>query len=101
MKTDNKYAETEQCTIPSVMLSCGWSKKLTTKKYGSVADIYVERIDEGGFKNFMLIDDGAVNIKNTAYHIYASEDLKNKVFEGHIESVEEFKTIMKVMGYSN
>ncbi len=83
------------------MLSFGWSEKLTTKKYGSVADIYVERIDECGLKNFMIVDDGVVSMKNTDYHIYASENLKDKIFEGRIESLEEFRTIMKVLGYSN
>ncbi len=45
MNTNNKRTENKQCTIPSIMLSCGWTDKLTTKKYGSSADIYVEHID--------------------------------------------------------
>ena len=101
MNIGNKKTEDEQCTIPSVMLSCGWTDKITTKKYGSCADIYVEHIDDIGSKNFMLIDDGNVDVKNTVYHIYASEGLKDKIFEGYIETVDEFKVIMKVLGYNN
>lgn len=87
--------------------SYGWSTDLKdSKKYGSVADYYLrhEKIYDDNYPNpvaYMLIDDGAVSLRDTVYHIYATNDLeeKNKIFEGHLESESEFKIIMKVLGF--
>jgi hypothetical protein len=96
--SDNKITE-KQYDILTSIFSFNWSSNLTTKKYGSVADIYLERVDDIGYKNFMLIDDGSIDVSNATYHIYADEGLKDKIFEGRIETVEELEVVMKVLGY--
>jgi hypothetical protein len=77
----------------------GWIVKTGKKqKKGSCADIYAEHDDEDG-KYIMLIDDGNCHneLYNAVYHIYAAG---GKVFEGRITSIEEFKVIMKVLGFN-
>ena len=76
-------------------------EKLTTKKYGTSADIYVEHIDETGVKNFMLINDGNIELENALYHVFASEDLECKIFKGRIGNAKEFKIMMKALGHIN
>ena len=98
MEQTYEFNKEKQCDIYGVMLSCGFSDELTSKKYGSSADIYIEKTTDYGQKFYILIDDGNVEIRNAVYHIYASENLKNKIFEGRIETKEELTTVLKVLG---
>jgi hypothetical protein len=91
----------KQCDIYGVMLSYGFSDEITSKKYGSCADIYLEKTTDYGQKFYVLIDDGNVEIQGATYHIYASENLKSKIFEGRIETKEELTTVLKVLGISS
>lgn len=77
----------------------GW--KIKTGKaqiYGSVADIYAEAKKRA--KYLMLIDDGNCHnaLKNTTYHIYVN-DLKGKIFEGRINSENDFIAVMRVLEF--
>jgi hypothetical protein len=102
MEQSYELNKQKQCDIYDVMLSCGFSDKITSKKYGSSADIYLEKVSDYGQKFYILIDDGNVEIQNAVYHIYASENLKCKIFEGRIETKQELKTVLKVLGmFSN
>lgn len=101
MKQTYELNKEKQCDIYGVMLSCGFSDELTSKKYGRCADIYLEKTTDYSQKFYILIDDGNVEIQNAVYHIYADENLKSKIFEGRIETKEELTTVLKVLGMSS
>lgn len=48
----------------------------------------------------MLVDDGNCHnqLKDAVYHIYVS-DIYCKIFEGRITSKNEFKAVMKALGF--
>lgn len=69
------------------------------KRFGSVFDLYFYRMDEYEITHYLMIDDGSVNIDNSVLHIYTSDCLEDKIFEGRVETPAEFITIMKVLGY--
>jgi hypothetical protein len=78
-----------------------WNIKTGTKqKCGSPADIYAERVDYN-IKYWIRVDDGNCfnQLKDAVYHIYVS-DIDGKIFEGRITSENEFKIVMKVLGFN-
>ena len=103
MGKSNEQAETKPCTIHDVMLSLiskYWDVKTGKEQiFGSPADIYAEII-ENGVKYWMRVDDGNCHnqLKDAVYHIYVS-DIDGKIFEGRITSINEFKVVMKVLGF--
>mgnify|MGYP003585262780 CR=1 FL=1 len=100
----NDLQQKPQSNIGAVMVSfiqTYWDiKKGNEQIYGSPADIYAERIDDG-MKYLMIIDDGNCynQLKDAVYHIYVS-DTDGKIFEGRITSKNEFKIVMKVLGFA-
>ena len=96
-------ADNQQLNIADVMVSFisrYWDIKTDDEQiYGSPADIYAERIDDD-IKYWMRIDDGNCynQLKDAIYHIYVS-DINGKIFEGRITSKNEFKIVMKVLGF--
>ena len=94
----------QQCAIHDVMLSFiskYWDIKIGNEQvYGSPADIYAERFDDD-IKYWMRVDDGNCfnQLKDAVYHIYVS-DINGKIFEGRITSKNEFKIVMKVLGFA-
>ncbi len=79
----------------------GWQIKTGEDQlYGSVADIYAEQEKEQGGRYFMWIDDGNVSLHDVIYHIHVGRGrLDAKIFEGRIETKEEFQVVMKVLGF--
>lgn len=81
-----------------LFLDYGWEIKTGTEQaYGSPSDIYAEHNDEDGDYR-MSVDDGNCHnaLDDAVYHIYAPG---GKVFEGRITSEDEFKVVMKVLGF--
>ena len=104
-----------------VLNDYGWTTELAdgVKKYGSVADIYLEYreeldYDEDGnpYQNgdgkvrdtidaYMLVSDGNTlgDMFNNTFHIYCNPDLTSKIFEGHINDATQLKTVLEVLGF--
>ena len=103
MEKDNLKNE-QQCAIHDAILSLiskYWDIKTGKEQiYGSPADIYAEIINDR-VKYWMRIDDGNCfnQLKDAVYHIYVS-DIEGKIFEGRITSENEFKVVMKVLGFT-
>ena len=95
MSNDNLFSR-----MINVYKEYDWTiKRGEEQKIGSCADIYMEIInDEISAK--MMVDDGyCVDIlKDAVYHIYVN-DTNDKIFEGVIGNTEDFKVIMKALGF--
>jgi hypothetical protein len=74
-------------------------KRGEDQRIGSCADIYMELINDYTSAK-MLVDDGyCVDVlKDAVYHVYINDN-NDKIFEGVIENVEDFRVIMKALGF--
>ncbi len=97
---DNHTDETLR-VIYIILKQFGWEIKTgNEQKYGSSSDIYAEINNEYG-RYLMIIDDGNCcnGFKDAIYHIYV-ENLVGKIFEGRIYSIEDFNTVMRMLGFN-
>jgi hypothetical protein len=69
------------------------------QKFGSVADIYLEKQREETLY-YMVIDDGNVELSDALFHIYVG-DHSRKIFEGRISNVKEYHMMLKMLGFKD